>query len=139
MITSARRLLTIILSIFLLIASVKSDAARDEQLQLPSQINANDSLIPLHQLGKCPRSPKPVCSDPNCQKPRYVSPMQYQCEATTVFRLNDRDVTPTGCRCCPLPIFVWCPNHDCCAPTDTRQCASAELEGCACETTEDWR
>jgi hypothetical protein len=146
MVASTRSLLTTILSLLLFSsASVQSDDARgtisppavEEQLQSPSQININYSPIRLHQIGQCPTSPKPGCSDPNCQGPRYVSPMQFQCEATTAFHLNGRDVTLTGCRCCPLPLFVWCLNHDCRAPTGTRQCASDELGGCACETSDD--
>jgi hypothetical protein len=63
--------------------------------------------------------------------------MQFQCEATTAFHINGRDVTLTVCRCCPLPLFVRCLNYDCRAPTGTRQCASDELGGCACETGDD--
>jgi hypothetical protein len=146
MIALTRSLLATILSILLfLLASVQSNDARgivsppavEEQLQLPSQISTIDSPIRLYQIGQCPTSPKPGCSDPNCQGPSYVGPMQFQCEATTAFHINGRDVTLTGCRCCPLPLFVWCLNHDCRAPTGTRQCASDELGGCACETDDD--
>ena len=146
MVALSRSLLTTILSILLFSSgSVQSDCARgivsprvvEEQLQSPPQINTNDSPIRLHQIGQCPTSPKPRCSDPDCQGLSYVGPMQFQCEATTAFHINGRDVTLTGCRCCPLPLFVRCLNHDCRAPTGTRQCASDELGGCACETDED--
>lgn len=113
--------------------------AAEDQLQSPSQINANDSPIRLHQIGQWPTSPKPLCSDPNCEGFIYVSPVQYQSAATIVFHINGRDVTLTGCRCCPLLYEVWCSNHDCRAPTGTRQSVSDELGGCACETSEDLR
>ncbi|PSS28278.1 hypothetical protein M430DRAFT_32711 [Amorphotheca resinae ATCC 22711] len=148
MVALTRSFLTTILSILLFSsASIQSDDARgtvsppaiEEQLQSLSlsQINTNNSPIHLHQIGQCPTSPKPVCSDPNCQGPRYICPMQFQCEATTAFHMNGRDVTITGCRCCPLPIYVWCENLDCRAPAGTRQCASDELGGCACDTADD--
>jgi hypothetical protein len=147
MVASTRSLLTTILSILLFSsASIQSDDARGtvsppavEQLQSLSlsQINTNNSPIHLHQIGQCPTSPKPVCSDPNCQGPIYRLPMQFQCEATTAFHMNGRDVTILGCRCCPLPIFVLCRNIDCRAPAGTRQCASDELGGCVCETDDD--
>jgi hypothetical protein len=146
MVASTRSHLTTILSILLFSsASVQSDDTRgiislpavDEQLQSLSQINTNDFPIRLHQIGQCPTSPKPRCSDPNCQGPSYVGPTQFQCEATTAFHINGKKVTLTGCRCCPLPLFVRCLNHDCRAPTGTRRCASDELGGCACETDDD--
>jgi hypothetical protein len=138
--------LTIILSILRFSsASVQADDGCstvaqpiiEEQQQSLPQTTANDSSIRLYQVGQCPLSPKPECSDPNCQGVVSISPMQYQCKATTVFYVGGRDVTLTGCRCCPLPIFVWCLNYDCRAPTGTRHCISDELEGCACETSED--
>lgn len=144
--STTRRLLAIILSVLLFSsASVQSDDTRgiisllavEEQLQSPYQINTNDSPIRLHQIGQCPTSPKPGCSDPNCQRPIYVGSMQFQCEATTAFHIDGRKVTLTGCRCCPVPLFVRCLNHDCRAPTGTRRCASDELGGCACETDDD--
>jgi hypothetical protein len=140
MVALTRILLATILSNLLFSSgSVQSDGARavEEQLQAPPQINTNDSPIRLHQIGQCPTSPKPGCSDPNCQGLSYVGPMQFQCEATTAFHINGRDITLTSCRCCPHPLFVRCLNHDCRAPTGTRQCASDKLGGCACETDED--
>jgi hypothetical protein len=145
MVASTRRLLIILSILLLSSASVQSDNTRDtvsssavdEQLQSPTQIDTSGSPVCLRQIDQCPTSPKPVCSDPHCQGPIYISPMQFQCEATTVSQINGVDVTLTGCHCCPLQLFVWCPNHDCRAPTGTRQCASEELEGCACETSDD--
>lgn len=146
MVASAYGFLTTLLSILLLSsASVQSGDARgivsppavEEQLQSLYQININDSPVRLHQTGQCPTSPKPGCSDPDCQGPSYVGPMQFQCEATTAFHMNGREVILTGCRCCPLPHVLQCLNHDCRAPTGTRQCTSEELGGCACETDDD--
>ncbi|KUJ11327.1 uncharacterized protein LY89DRAFT_242515 [Mollisia scopiformis] len=143
--TSIHNLLAVALSFFLFssastqshdVDGTISPPTLEGQLQ-PSQTNTSDSLIHLYETEQCQTSPKPTCSDPNCLGPRYVNPMQYRCVATTAFQMDGRDVTLTGCRCCPIPLYVRCSKHDCRASTGTRQCASEELEGCVCQTIDD--
>ncbi|RFU24353.1 hypothetical protein B7463_g11986, partial [Scytalidium lignicola] len=118
-------------------SGINSLANAKRASQSPSKIGANDLPICLHRVGQCPTAPKPGCSDEYCQGPHHICPTQFRCVATTAFSLEDREVTLTGCHCCPLPLFVRCLNYDCRAPTGTRQCVSEKLEGCACETDED--
>lgn len=112
-------------------ASVQADNATSQAQGI------NDVLVHLHEVDQCPAAPKPVCSGPHCQGPLYICPAQFRCEVTTAFLFEGRQVTLTGCRCCPLSINVRCQNYDCLAPAGTRRCASQELERCSSEMYED--
>ncbi|EPE28604.1 hypothetical protein GLAREA_09725 [Glarea lozoyensis ATCC 20868] len=109
----------------------------ENQLQSLFQMNLDEGPILLHETGQCPTSPKPGCSDPTCLGPDYISPFQFQCQATAITQREGRDVILAGCRCCPPQIDVMCDNHDCRAPEGSRTCISEELQGCPCDTTED--
>lgn len=101
--------------------------------------SSEDSPFNLYQTGQYPTDPKPICSSEHCQRSHYISPMQFRCQATISFSSEAREVTLIGCRCCPLPMDVYCENGDCRAPVGTRQCVSEQLEGCICETWDDRR
>ncbi len=92
----------------------------------------------LAEVQQCPVSPKPMCSDDSCQGSIFVSATQFLCSNESPFTAPDgRSVILAGCRCCPLPIEVWCHDHHCDAPEDTRICTADELQDCVCMTGKD--
>lgn len=104
---------------------------------------ATDSaVVRLADVQQCPASPKPTCSDENCQGSIYICATQFRCGSERPFSDPGdpvRQVVLAGCRCCPLPIHVVCDNYNCRAPEGTRTCALEELQGCSCQTWEDRR
>ncbi|KAI0452151.1 hypothetical protein F5B21DRAFT_484763 [Xylaria acuta] len=92
----------------------------------------------LADAQQCPVSPKPTCSDNNCLGSISICATQFTCSNESPFITSDgRNVILAGCRCCPLPIEVWCHDHSCDAPGETRICATEELRGCSCMTGKD--
>jgi hypothetical protein len=92
----------------------------------------------LADAQQCPVSPKPVCSAENCGGSHFVGATQFVCGNENPFIASDgRSIILAGCRCCPLPTFVWCNDCYCGAPENTRICATEELQGCLCETATD--
>ncbi|KAI0188048.1 hypothetical protein EV127DRAFT_471569 [Xylaria flabelliformis] len=92
----------------------------------------------LVEAQQCPVSPKPTCSDDNCLGSISVCATQYLCSNESPFTTTDgQSVILAGCRCCPLSIEVWCHDHKCGAPDETRICTAEELQGCACMTGKD--
>ncbi|KAI0546447.1 hypothetical protein F4679DRAFT_557353 [Xylaria curta] len=92
----------------------------------------------LAEVQQCPISPKPMCSADNCLGSISVCATRFLCSNESPFTSsNGRAVIMAGCRCCPLPIEVWCHEHSCGAPEETRVCAAEELQGCACMTGKD--
>lgn len=92
----------------------------------------------LADAQQCPVSPKPTCSDDNCQGSIFVCATQFVCSNQDPFIASDsRSVILAGCRCCPLPIQVWCHDHHCAAPEGRRICVAENLEGCSCMTVKD--
>ncbi|GAW16077.1 hypothetical protein ANO14919_055000 [Xylariales sp. No.14919] len=99
---------------------------------------AASTAVRLADVQQCPVSPKPTCSEDSCQGSIFVGPSQFLCVNESPFAaLDGRSVILAGCRCCPLPIEVWCHDHHCAAPEDARICTSNELQGCACMTGQD--
>ncbi|KAI1081983.1 hypothetical protein F5B20DRAFT_41713 [Whalleya microplaca] len=102
-------------------------------------------VLRLVDLNQCPTTPKPTCSDAQCQGPVHICATQYRCTSETPFpfpvsdRGSTRSAVLAGCRCCPLPIHVACDNYDCGAPEGARVCDAEELRGCACLTWADRR
>ena len=96
------------------------------------------TAIRLADAQQCPVSPKPSCSDDTCQGSIFVCATQFICGNESPFTASDgRDVILAGCRCCPLPIEVWCHDHQCAALGGTRICTADQLQGCACMTGPD--
>lgn len=100
--------------------------------------------VRLHDIDQCPNSPKPTCSDADCDGGISISTDQFRCRSSQP--TTNPNVAPDhplatlqGCRCCPLMIHVSCSNYDCRAPEGTRICISDQLEGCACMTQDDRR
>jgi hypothetical protein len=92
----------------------------------------------LADAQQCPVSPRPTFSEDNCQGSIFVSATQFVCSNQNPFNASDgRSVILAGCRCCPLPIQVWCHDHHCAAPEGTRICVAESLEGCSCMTGKD--
>ena len=92
----------------------------------------------LANAQRCPVLPKPMCSDDNCQGSIFVCATQFVCSNQNPFIASDgQSVILAGCRCCPLPIQVWCHDHHCAAPEGTRICVAESLEGCSCMTGKD--
>ncbi|KAI0440359.1 hypothetical protein F4803DRAFT_577847 [Xylaria telfairii] len=101
-------------------------------------INRDDAAIRLAEIQQCPVSPKPLCSDDSCQGSIFVGTAQFLCSNGTPFTAPDGlSVILAGCRCCPLPIEVWCHDGHCGAPEDTRVCVADELRDCVCMTGKD--
>ncbi|KAH8164223.1 hypothetical protein CIB48_g4020 [Xylaria polymorpha] len=101
-------------------------------------INRADVAIRLAEVQQCPASPKPLCSDDSCQGSIFIGAAQFLCSNGSPFTAPDgRSVILAGCRCCPLPIEVWCHDRHCGAPEDTRICIADELRDCVCMTGKD--
>ncbi|KAK5626713.1 hypothetical protein RRF57_002428 [Xylaria bambusicola] len=99
---------------------------------------AAPTAIRLADAERCPVTPKPSCSDDTCQGSIFVCATQFICCNESPFTASDgRDVILAGCRCCPLPIEVWCHDRQCAAPEDTRICTAGQLQGCVCMTRQD--
>lgn len=102
---------------------------------------ASSEATPEHifDTGKCPTSPKLVCSDPLCKG--FLGILgnfdQFTCTSRSPGAILGHPSVAFRCPCCPSRIDMTCTNSLCDAAPGSRTCRGETLRYCPCMTNEE--